>query len=424
MQYKKTKLKNGLRIVTVPMENTQTATVVVMVGVGSRYENEKEAGISHFIEHMFFKGTQKRPDTLTISEELDSIGGEFNAFTGKDMTGYYAKADAKNFDIALDVVADMFLNSKIDEEEIKKESGTIIQELSMYEDDPRRNVADVFEKLLYGNSKLGREIVGCKKTIKSFKRKDFVDYMKRFYVANDTVVCVAGKINEKDVIFKAKKYFAKMPKGKKPALEKIVEKQKNPQVEIKFKKTEQTHFILGNRAFKREHEDRYALGVLATILGGNMSSRLFIEVRERRGLAYYVRTGTEGYDDCGYIETQSGVEHKNLKKAIEVILSEYRKILQEKVSQKELQKAKDYLKGKSVMNFEASDDVAMFFVDQEVKKEKIMTLEEIFAKIDAVTTDDILRVAKNVFRAKNLNLAIIGPHKNKKELENSLKTLS
>ncbi len=421
MNYKKTQLKNGLRVITVPMENTQTATVVVMVGVGSRYESEKEAGLSHFIEHMFFKGTEKRPTTLDISEELDAIGGEFNAFTGKDMTGYYAKASAENFDVALDVVADMYLNSKIEEDEIQREKGTILQELNMYEDNPQRNIGDVFEKLLYGGNNLGREIVGYKKTIRSFVRKDFVDYMKRFYLANDTVVCVAGKIDEKKVIEQIKKYFSKMPKGKKPAIEKASEDQAKPAVKIKFKKTDQTHFVLGNRAFKRNHKDRFALGLLATILGGNMSSRLFTEVRERRGLAYYVRTATESFDDCGYIETQSGVEHKNLEKAIEVILTEYRKMTIEKVGEKELRKAKDYLKGKGVMGFEASDEVAMFFVDQEVKKEKIMTLEDIFAKIDAVTAEDIQRVAKKIFTKNGLNLAIIGPHKNSKKFEKLLK---
>lgn len=421
MQYTKTKLKNGLRIITVPMENTETATVVVMVGVGSRYESEKEAGLSHFIEHMFFKGTSKRPTTLDISEELDAIGGEFNAFTGKDITGYYAKASAQNFDIALDTVADMYLNSKIDSEEIEREKGTIIQELNMYQDNPQRSVGDVFEKLLYDGNNLGREIVGYKKTIKSFKRKDFVDYMKIFYTANDTVVCVAGKIDQEKTIQKVEEYFSKMPGGKKPAISKVAENQATPKVKIKYKKTDQTHFILGNRAFKRDHKDRYALGILSTILGGNMSSRLFIEVRERRGLAYYVRTSTESYDDCGYIETQSGVEHKNLEKAVKVILEQYQKMITEKVSEKELQKAKDYIKGKGVMSFEASDEVAMFFVDQEIKKEKIMTLEEIFAKIDAITAEDVQGVAKKIFDQKTLNLAIIGPHKNKAELEKLLK---
>lgn len=421
MKYKKTTLRNGLRVITVPMQNTQTTTVVVMVGVGSRYETEKEAGLSHFIEHMFFKGTEKRPTSLTISEELDAIGGEYNAFTFKDKTGYYAKADAKHVEIALDVVSDIFLNSKIDSSEIEREKGTIIQELNMYEDDPRRIVGDVFEGLLYANNSLGREIIGYKKTIKSFKQKDFINHMRRFYVANDAIVCIAGKFDEKKIISQIKRYFSGMKPGKKPIFSKVREKQKQPQAKIKFKKTDQTHLVIGNRAYDENHKERFALGLLAVILGGNMSSRLFTEVRERRGLAYQVLTGVEAYKDCGYLATQAGVDHKNLKETIKIILQEYKKIAREKVSEEELSRAKEYVKGKSVMGFEASDEVAMFYVDQELIRKKIMSMEEIFAKIDKVTADDILRVAKDIFKEKTLNLAVIGPHRDGKKLEKILK---
>jgi predicted Zn-dependent peptidase len=370
---------------------------------------------------MFFKGTKKRTNTLAISEELDSIGGEFNAFTWKDRTGYYAKADAKHIGTAFDVVSDMFLNSKIDAQEIEREKGTITQELNMYEDDPRRIIGDIFENLLYANNSLGREIIGYKKTIQSFKRKDFVDYMRRFYVANDTTICVAGKINEKDILQQVQKYFSGMKKGKKPAIKKVFESQKQPSVKIKTKKTDQTHFILGNRAYHQEHKDRFALGLLGIILGGNMSSRLFIEVRERRGLAYSVFTLSDSFLECGYLATQAGVDHGKIEEAIGVILQEYKKIATEKVGEKELQKAKDFIKGKSVMVLEASDSVAMFFVDEGLKKKKIMTPKEIFANIDKVTASDILRVAKDVFKEKTLNLAVIGPHKDSKKLEKILK---
>jgi predicted Zn-dependent peptidase len=421
MNYKKTTLKNGLRVLLIPMKDTNTATVVVMVGVGSRYEDEKEAGLSHFIEHMFFKGTEKRPDTLAIAEELDSIGGEFNAFTSKDRTGYYAKADAKHIETAVDVVADMYMNSKMEAEEIKKEKGTIIQELNMYEDNPMRSIGDLFENMLYPDNFLGRDIIGYKKTINTFKHQDFLDYMKRFYVANDTVVCVSGKFNEKNILALIEKYFLKMPAGKKPQFVRVTEAQRRPEVKIKFKKTDQTHLILGCRAYDENHKDRFAATLLSTILGGNMSSRLFIEVREKRGLAYYVRTGGDSYADCGYLATQAGVEHKNLEEAVRVILQEYGKIAAEKVSEKELQKAKDYIKGRSVMGFESSDEVAMFFVDQEIKKRKVMTLEEVFAKIDKVTAKDILRVAQDIFKKETLNLAIIGPHKDGKKISGLLK---
>jgi predicted Zn-dependent peptidase len=421
MKYKKTILSNGLRIITAPMKNTETVTVMVMVGVGSRYETEKEAGLSHFLEHMFFKGTQKRPTTLAIASEMDAIGGEYNAFTGKDKTGYYAKVDVRHFDKALDVVSDIFLNSKLEEEEIEKEKGTILQEFSMYEDMPMRNVGDVFEELMYRRNPLGRRVEGEKKTIASFKRNDFVQYLKRFYVANDTVICVAGNFQEEKILKKIETYFSGMKKEKKPKFIRVKEAQSNPATKIKFKKTDQTHFIIGNRAYHHDHKDRFALGLLSIILGGNMSSRLFIEVRERRGLAYYVRTEADAYPDCGYLATQVGVEHKNLETTLKTILAEYKKISSIKVDEKELKRAKEFIKGKSVMGLESSDEVAMFLIDQEVRKGKIMTLPQIFAQVDKVTTGDILRVAKDIFSEKKLNLAVIGPQKNIQNLNKILK---
>ena len=421
MNYKKTTLKNGLRIITAPMTGTQTATVIVMTGVGSRYETEAEAGLSHFIEHMMFKGTEKRPTTLVIAEELDAIGGEFNAFTSKDATAYYAKVDAQHIETAMDVLVDMYLHSKFEEAEIKKEKGAIIQELKMYQDMPARRIGDVFESLLYQNNHLGREIVGYKKTVENFKRQDFVDYMEKFYVANNTVICVAGKFQEKTILKKLEGYFSQMKKGKKREMEKIVETQKAPAVRIEYKKTDQTHLALGNRAYRADHKNRFALSLLSIILGGNMSSRLFIEVRERRGLAYRIKSNTETYDDCGYFVTQGGVDHGKLEMAVGVILEEYRKIATQRIEEKELQKAKDFLKGSAVMHLESSDEVAMFFIEQTLGKKKILTLEELFAKIDRVTTKDILRVAGEVLKEETLNLAIIGPHKNEAKLKALLK---
>lgn len=421
MNYKKTVFKNGLRLITAPMKDTQTATVMVMVGVGSRYENDNERGISHFIEHMMFKGTKKRPNTQIIANELDAIGGEFNAFTGKTATAYYAKSDAKHLDITLGVISDMFLNSKLETKEIEKERGTIIQELNMYEDMPMRSVDDVFEGLLYGDQKLGREIIGTKETISSVARKDFVNYIKKFYVATDTVVCVAGKFDENKIIKKIEKIFSQMNQNTKPDFEKVIEGQKNPQIKIKNKKTDQTHLFLGVRAYEEGHKDEYVLSLLSIILGGNMSSRIFINVRERQGLAYYVHTEVESYQEVGHLATSAGVEHKNLNKAVETILNEYSKIATKKVTPQELQKAKDFIKGKSVMGLESSNSVASFLIGQEIMREKILTPKEIFKKIDKVTADDILRVAKDIFKNEKLNLALIGPHKKSKELEGILK---
>jgi predicted Zn-dependent peptidase len=420
MKYKKTTLNNGLRILTVPMKNTQTATVVVMVGVGSRYETDKEAGLSHFLEHMFFKGTEKRPSFHDISGELDAIGGEFNAFTAKDKTGFYAKVDAKHFNVALDVISDIFLNSKFETQEIEKEKGTIVQEINMYEDTPRAQIGDIFENLLYQKSSLGREVIGSKKTVQSFRRDDFLKYKNRHYIGADTLICVAGNFSEQKIIQDIKKIFSVVTKGKKPGFAKVEEKQKQSRIAVKFKETDQTHFILGSRAYHQDHKDRFALGLLSIILGGNTSSRLFIEIREKRGLAYGIHTGINAYHDCGYLATQTGVDHGKLEETLKLILEEYKKIASQKVTPKELQKAKDYTRGTSIMNFESSDEVAMFHIDQEISRKKIMTMPEIFACIDKVTQADILRVAKDIFRNDKLNLAIIGPHKNLKKIKNIL----
>ncbi len=422
MNFKKTTLKNGLRIITAPMQGTQTVTVLVMTGVGSRYETKQEAGLSHFVEHILFKGTKKRPNTLAISEELDAIGGSFNAYTGKSRTAYYAKSDSNHFNLILDVISDIYLNSKIENKEINRERGTILQEMAMYEDMPSQTVGDVFEKLLYGNQRLGREIIGTKKAVKSFTRKDFVQYLKRFYTAKNTVICVAGKFDEKKELTKIKKSFSKINLGEKEEFQKVVEKQNVPKLKIKDKKTDQTNLILGVRAYNAFHPDRYALKLLAVILGGNMSSRMFISVREKLGLAYYIQTGTDSYQDAGYLSTQAGVDHKKLPLVIESILKEYKNITQRKVSEKELQKAKDYIKGKTVMGLESSNAVAEFLINQETYRNEILTSEQIFTKLDKITVEDIQRLAKDIFVPEKLNLAVVGPHKNNKvKLEKVLK---
>ncbi len=420
MQYKKTVLKNGLKIVSAPMRDTQTVTIMLGVGVGSRYEEEREAGLSHFIEHMLFKGTKKRPNALAIAETIDEVGGEFNAFTGKSRTAYYAKVDAQHWQRALDIIADMYLHSQFKSAEIEREKGTILQELNMYEDMPMRNIEDVWEGLLYGKQKLGREIIGYKKTIRSFKRKDFLNYYRKFYIPNDTVVVLSGNISVSQVMKKAQAYFNSLSMQEKPAMEKVVEKQRKPQVKIKFKKTDQTHLIMGARAYNLFHPDRYVLSVLATILGGGMSSRLFIQVRERQGLAYYVRAETETYQDAGYLAAAAGVEHKNLFQTVATISRELKKIKQRKVTNKELNKAKNYIKGKMVMGLESSDEVANFLINQELTKNKIDTPQEIFKKIDKVTREDVKRVAQDIFVPEKMNLAIIGPHKDGKRLEKNL----
>ncbi|MCK5466592.1 insulinase family protein [Candidatus Parcubacteria bacterium] len=419
--YKKSKLKNGVRIILAPMKSTKTVTVLVMVGTGSKNENEKNRGISHFLEHMFFKGTKKRPTTLDISKELDSIGGIYNAFTGKECTGFWAKVDSKHCDLALDVVSDMLLNSNFDADEIKREKGTILEELNMYLDNPIMHVSDLFENLLYKKQPLGYDELGNKKTISSVVKKDFLNYYKKYYTGNNTVIVIAGNFNEKEIKNKIKKYFNITRKNATKKYNRTYDKQTKPNIFLEHKKTDQTHLCLGVRGYNVNHKDKYILSVLSIILGGNMSSRLFISVREKRGLAYYIYTSSETYKDVGYLVARSGVNNKKCLEAIKIILDEFKKVKEEKISAEEIKRAKDYLKGQAIISLESSNSVANFFAGQELSTGKILTPEEKFAKIDAVTADDLQRVARDIFVNDKLNLALIGPFKNKKAFEKILK---
>ena len=418
--YKKSKLKNGIRIITAPLKGTNTVTVLVMVNTGSKNENAKNRGISHFLEHMFFKGTEKRPTTLDISKELEKVGGIYNAFTGKEHTGFWAKVDNKHCDIALDVISDMLLNSKFSKEEIKREKGTILEELNMYLDSPMIHIPDLFENLLYRNQPLGYDEIGNRKTIMSVKRKDFVDYYKKHYTSNNTVVVIAGNFNEKKAKDNIKKYFDRPKRGVVKQQTKTYDKQKKPEILLEYKKTDQTHLCLGVRGYNTNHKDKYVLLVLSVILGGNMSSRLFISVRERNGLAYYIHTSAVDYKDVGYFAAQSGVNNRKCLEAIKIILDEFKKVKEEEISAEEIKRAKDYLKGRTNIALESSDAVASFVANQEMDTGKILTPEEKFAKIDKVTADDLQRVANDIFVDNKLNLALIGPFKNKKVFEKVL----
>lgn len=402
------------------MKSTKTVTVLVTVETGSKNESEKNRGISHFLEHMFFKGTQKRPTTLDISKELDGVGGFYNAFTGKEQTGFYAKVDNKHCDLALDIISDMLLNSKFDAKNIESERGTVIEELNMFLDNPLMRIPFLFEEVLYLNNSMGWDISGTKETMGSVRRKDFMDYYKKYYTGNNTIVVVAGNFDEKKINNKIKKYFNYTNQNKKIKQTKAYDKQSKPGVLLKYKKTDQSHLCLGARGYKAGHKDRYILNVLSVILGGNMSSRLHLSVVEK-GLAYYIYTSPESYKDVGYLSAQTGVNNKKCLEAIEIILNEYKKMKEEKVSAEELKKAKDYLKGKTVIALESSDAMAGFAANQEISVGKILTPEEKFAKIDAVAAEDIQRVARDIFVDNKLNLALIGPFKDKRAFEKILK---
>ncbi|MBU1136994.1 insulinase family protein [Patescibacteria group bacterium] len=419
--YKKTILNNGLRIITVPSKSTKAAAVFVLVGAGSKYETKDISGLSHFLEHMFFKGTKKHSSTLKLIGPLDRIGGLYNAFTSQEYTGYWAKVDASHLDLALDWVSDIYLNSLIKEEEINKEKGTILQELNMIQDDPLRYVFYDWIELLYGDQPAGWKVIGRPDVIQNADRENFVRYINEHYSSKNTIVAVAGNFNYNDVISKIKKYFKPINSGKTKDKLLTKEKQDKPNSIIHYKKTDQSHLFLGFRGYNIFDEDKYALGLLATILGGNMTSRMFISVRERQGLAYYISTGNETDTDCGFISTHAGVDNQKVERAIETIMKEYQKIKKKKITKSELQKAKDYTKGTALIGMEASDEQASFYAFQELLTGKILTLEEKLDKINKVTVDDIYRVANDIFRPEKLNLALIGPFKEKNKFDKLLK---
>ncbi len=420
--YQKTKLKNGLRVLTVPVKNTKTVTTLLLVGAGSKYEARENNGVSHFLEHMFFKGTKKRPDTLKLIEPLDKVGGSYNAFTSQEFTGYWAKLASRHLDIAMDWISDIYLNSKFEQAEINRERGTILQELNMYLDTPMRYVSDLWTSLLYGDQPAGWRIIGQEKVIKKIKRQDFISYLKSHYSSQNTIIVVAGAVEHQEIVKKVNSYFKEM--NTLPVKDKLAvqEKQTRPQVLVHYKKTDQTHLHLGWRGYHLFHPDKYALGLLAIILGGNMSSRMFISVRERQGLAYYIGTSADLDTDTGSLFTKAGVDNLKAEKAIATILKEYTKIKKSKVSPAELKKAKEYVKGTALISMESSDEQASYYGFQELLTDRILTLEEKFAKIDAVSVDDIQRVAQDLFQPKNLNLALIGPFKDKKKFEKLLST--
>ena len=421
MQFSKKVLPNGLRVITVPMKDNPTVTVLVLVGTGSKYETKKVNGISHFLEHMCFKGTSKRPKAIDISRELDALGSQYNAFTAQEYTGYYAKSDARHFQKIFDVVSDIYLNSTFPDAEIEKEKGVIIEEINMYEDTPARHVQDLFMELLYGDTPAGWNIAGEKENIPTMKRDDFVKYKKAHYVPEATVLVVAGQVKEAEVMKEVKKIFGGMPHSKKAGKVKVVEKQNKPEILVKFKETDQTHFVLGVRSFDLFHKRNAVLSVLGGVLGGGMSSRLFQKLREEMGVGYYVRAYNDTYTDHGVFQISAGVDNKRIDEVIQAVLIECKKLTEEKISEEELEKVKEFLIGNTKLSLESSDDIANFFGGQEVLKGEVKSLDSKIAEIRQVKSSDIQKLAKEIFVDKKLNLAIIGPFKDKAKFAKILK---
>jgi len=405
-------LPNGMRMIFVPQPENVATTILVLVEAGSKYETKNVNGLSHFLEHMCFKGTTKRPKAINIAGELDGIGAEYNAFTSQEWTGYFVKVQAYQTEKALEVISDLYLNPVFDVAEIEKEKGVVIEELNMYEDLPSRRVQEFLMTLLYGDQPAGWDIGGNKEVIRKITQNDFLNYRKAHYVAPATTIVVTGAFDPKKIAPLVEKAFASISTGKKSSKLKTKESQASPALMVRHKKSDQTHIAIGCRAFDAYDKRRYALEVLSDILGGGMSSRLFQRVREELGAAYYVRAGADLYSDHGFLAVSAGVDHQKLNIVIEAILEELLRLTKENVSPNELKRAKDHLTGKLLLGLETSDALATYYGAQEILHEKLQTPEELMKKIQAVTGEEIKEVAQFMFQNKKLNMALIGPYEN------------
>lgn len=407
-------LNNGLSVLLIDTQAFPSIATLLLVGAGSRYETAKNNGIAHFFEHMAFKGSRKYKTALAISTLLDSIGSVQNAFTSKDHTGFWIKAPLKHFNTVVDVLSDMVLYPLLDKEEIEREKGVIVEEINMYEDLPQYKVWDVFEELIFPNSSLGYSTAGTKQTVTRFKRETFTSYMDSLYRPNSSVLVVAGGLNgqEQPILNQVKQKFGKWQEAKTGGFNKTEIKQQGSKSSFFVKKTEQAHFILGYPALSRHDENRYALNVLSVILGGGMSSRLFYELRERRGLCYYIQTGLDQFDETGYLYTRAGVSvsKDKINLAISTIVKEQEKIKKGDVKKDELDKAKEMIKGRTILSLEDSFNLAQFFGKKALFGIKEQTIKQVFSKINKVNLEEVVELSKQVLKEDKQNLAIVSPY--------------
>lgn len=414
------KLPNGLRIVLVPMPGNNTVTVLTLVAAGSKYETRQQSGLSHFLEHMCFKGTTKRPTAMDITYELDSLGAQANAFTGQEYTGYYAKSDVKHFHQVLDIVADVYQNSTFPSSEIEKEKGVIIEEINMYADMPDEIASENLEKLMYGDTPAGRSIAGDIPTVQKMSRKDFVNYHRKFYTAENTVIVVSGGIDEKiiPIIKQAFGGVVKKTKNKKP---KTSDKQSGRGIMIHKKSTQQTHLAIGFRGYDMYHSDEVTASVLASVLGSGMSSRLFQKLREEMGVCYYVYANHQSTIDTGMFKIAAGVTNARTAEVVGVLLDECRRLTTELVPAAELQKVRDMIRGRMTLGLESSNSWAMYYGGQVVHDKPLQTIDEQLKKLEKITPQDLQKIAKKIFTEKRMNISIVGPSVKQGEIEKVFK---
>ncbi|HEY0979809.1 MAG TPA: pitrilysin family protein [Candidatus Paceibacterota bacterium] len=416
-------LSSGLRVVLVPQKDAVTATMLTLVGVGSNKETKRQNGLSHFLEHVCFKGTLKRPSAKQINEEFEQIGAITNAFTSDEYTGYYAKGHPRHIEKLVEMVGDVVINATIPDVEVAKEKGVIIEELNMYEDMPQAKVMETLSALLYGDTPAGRSIGGTKETVRSFTRADIVRYKSTHYTTENTVVAVVGAFDEKTVMSAIKKTFAAFPKGEKGAYPKVSASTRTETVSAIAKPIDQTHIAIGFPTVPLGHKDGPALSLLATILGGGMSSQLFHMLREELGVAYYVRAEQDPHSTHGEFTITAGIDTKRVAEVLIAIIRVLKERKTALVPATELSKAREYNIGMLGMGLEATDMVAGFYASQLLLTGKIRTPEMVAKEYMKVTPEDIARVAKGIFTAKRARLSIVGPTIATDEFEALLKDL-
>lgn len=405
------RLPTGLRVVLLPRREGETVTLLVLIGVGSRYETSRQWGLSHFLEHMFFKGTEKRPDKRQIAEALDNVGAEFNAFTGEEVTGYYVRLARKHLDLGADLVSDILLHSLFPVAEMERERGVIKEEMKMYTDSPARHVHHLWRQVLFGEQPLGRRIDGSPETVSAFKRSDLVSYIKEQYHTGNAVVAVAGNFGSDEVLEKIQALFGDLPPGEETRPEPAAEGPAKRLVHERRESIDQTHLVVGVPGVGLLDERRWAAKLLAVILGGGMSSRMFMTVREEHGLAYAIHTSSENFIDTGSLETQAGLRTDKADFALELILRQYDKVMQEEVSPAEISRAKEMVRGHLVLELEETAALAMFAGEQQLLQGRVMTPREVGQRIEAVTAQEIRQVAGELLSPERRAVALLSPHK-------------
>ncbi len=412
-------LPSGLRILTAPVSGTESVTVLVFCGAGSRYETNSERGISHFLEHMFFKGGKNYINTQQVSAAIEGVGGDFNAFTGKEYAGYYVKVAHPKTELACDVLSDMLLHASFPPDEIDKERGVIIEEKRMYEDTPMYRAGWDFEEMMLGDCPLGWDTIGTEDVINTVTQADFERHKRELYTPDNTVITFSGHITREQALAFSERFFGSLSGTKKKTFLPF-STFSNKRVWLRKKETEQAHLVLGVPGVPSQHEDHFAQKLLGIILGGNMSSRMFLRIREARGMCYYISTDVDSYLDAGIISTRAGIDQSRLGEAVSAIRHEYEVCAKDGVEPDELQRAKDYLKGRITLSLEDSEERANFLGKQALLYPEIRDTEAYFASIDGVTKEQVDALAARLLKPEELRLVVLGKGGNEEEMEKLL----